>query len=120
MGKKPSTPPGLSAGGRRFWRETVGEYEFRTDELILLQQVCKMLDTVEALADRAASVDPVVVGSTGQPRVHPLLPELRQQQMALSVLLRRLGLPDPPAAEMPTSSRSRAGRHAVSARWGHA
>lgn len=59
-----------------------------------LDTVCAMFDDVERLADAVADAELVVEGSTGQPRISPLVAELRQARQTLVRMLAVLGVDD--------------------------
>lgn len=87
-------PPGLGAAGSILWAEIAGKYDFRLDELRLLESACRTTDDLERL-QAALSGQPVMVpGSQGQQRANPLFTEIRGHRTLLAKLLGQLGLPD--------------------------
>jgi hypothetical protein len=62
--------------------------------LSVLEQACGAADTVQELVDSIAAQGSTIVGSKGQPAINPLVPELRQQRLALTRLLQALGTSD--------------------------
>ena len=92
--KRPRTPPGLAARGRRFWRDTVAEFDLSGAELHLLQEACRTLDDLDRLAGMVEQYGPTVTGSQGQPVCNPALTEARGQRLALHRLVSALALPD--------------------------
>lgn len=69
-------------------------YRLRPDEVLLLEKACRTADDVARL-EAALEGEPLTVsGSTGQPRAHPLLIELRGMRTLLAQLLRQLHLPE--------------------------
>ena len=96
-------PRGLGAEGKKLWNTVAGTYELEVDEVILLTQACRTLDTIEKLQRRLDAAD--VLDDRYSGRVHPALPELRQQRLALSRLLKALDVGDP--AEQPKRQRRR-------------
>ena len=80
-------PRGLLARGAAFWAATTAEFEFSTAETALLEEACRCLDRLDALAEAIASLGPMVAGSTGQPVVNPALTEARGQQVVLHRLI---------------------------------
>ena len=115
-----SPPADLADRGRRFWSTTVATYELTDTELSLLLEVCRLMDECEALREAIDEQGTTVLGSTGQPRVHPALGELRQHRLALGRLLSQLALPDEDDETLPTPLQAR-GRQAATKRWaGHA
>jgi hypothetical protein len=120
-GSKPRIPAprGLGGAGRRLWRDVVGQYGLRVDELILLESACKTLDYIEKL-DAAMADQPLLSkGSMGQDRENPLLSEVRQQRLALARLLRQIDLPelDSLTGAARSGERSSAARAMAGQRW---
>jgi len=96
------------------WADVTGTFALRVDELAVLKQAARVVDTLERLDVALAGVDLVVVGSAGQQREHPLLSEARQQRAALARLLSQLKLPD---ADAEANLASAWGRAAARRRW---
>ncbi len=113
---KPAAPADLGARGSRFWRSTVAVFELSEVELELLKECARLLDECEALRKAVDRGGVTVVGSTGQPRVHPALGELRQHRLALGKLLAQLALPDVADETLGTPAHARA-KKASQARW---
>ena len=114
--RKPTAPPDLSVRGRAFWRSTLGAFELSEVELELLKECCRLLDECETLRDAVDKEGVTVAGSTGQPRVHPALAELRQHRLALGRLLAQLSLPDLDESALLSPAQAR-GRKAAQTRW---
>ena len=115
--RTPRPPKGLGPRGRAFWRDVIGAYELDRDELELLAESCRTLDTcdqLQAVLDRDGLS---VTGSTGQRRIHPGVGELRASRLALGRLLGQLALPDVDGDTIPAPASVR-GRQAARARWG--
>jgi len=92
-------------------------YELESlDEVELLVEACRMLDQAEALQEILDCDGLQVLGSAGQPRVHPAVAELRSSRLALGRLLAQLALPDPEEETLPSPLQARA-RKAAHARW---
>jgi hypothetical protein len=109
----------LEARGRAFWAAAEAAYELTESERELLREVCRLLDECEALRRAITEGGTTVPGSTGQPRVHPAIGELRQHRLALGRLLSQLALPDEDEETLPTPLQAR-GRQAAGKRWaGH-
>ena len=115
--KAPRAPSDLASRGRAFWRTTVGSFELSEVEFELLRECCRLLDECESLRTSVDTEGTTVKGSTGQPRVHPALGELRQHRLALGKLLAQLALPDDLGEQLPTPVQARA-RRAAESRWG--
>ncbi len=118
-------PKGLTGRGRTLWRQLVDVFEFRPDELRILEQAGHVLNEIGQLERAVREHGLIVEGSKGQPRAHPLLVELRASRSLLARLLGQLGLPDEPeqatlpGVEVPASrERSTKARRAALARWG--
>ncbi len=82
----------------------------------LLRECCRLLDECESLRTAVERDGTTVKGSTGQPRVHPALGELRQHRLALGKLLAQIALPDVDNATLRSPVQARASRAAQS-RW---
>lgn len=117
--RSPAAPAGLKAAGKKLWKEILADvpagYELDARELHSLARACRCDDEL-LLLDRAVDRDgPVVVGSRGQPVVHPAISEARQLRLAQLRLLQTLTL-DVPSEEAPGV---RQARRAATARWSH-
>jgi len=105
--EKNAAPPDLAARGRKFWRETTGQFELAPPEMEILKEVCRTLDNLDQLAAAIATEGAMVSGSTGQPVVNPALTEARGQRLTLH----RLAVP---------SSQTIRAKRAAASRWrGH-
>ncbi|MGB9308763.1 MAG: terminase, partial [Mycobacterium sp.] len=95
----PSAPLDLREAGRRLWEKTLAEIEFQPHELELLGETCRTLDAVRLLQNQLDADGVIDISPQGR-RVHPALPELRQQRIVLARLLAALQIPDdePPGA----------------------
>lgn len=89
----PEPPLDLREAGRRLWEKTLAEIDYQAHELELLAETCRTLDAVRSL-QQALDTDGVIDISPQGRRVHPALPELRQQRIALARLLAALNIPD--------------------------
>jgi hypothetical protein len=64
-------------------------------ELANLAEACRTADELDRLEKAVRALpDLVVPGSTGQPKVHPLLEEVRRHRLLLERLTTALNLPD--------------------------
>lgn len=97
--RPPRAPAGLGAAGRRLWRGAVRELVFRPDELAVLEHACRTVDELAALQAALADAEPMVAGSMGQPRPHPLYQEVRAHRDTLRRLLAQLDVPDDVAVD---------------------
>lgn len=87
----PKPPAGLRAAGKRLWSATLEEYELAEHERELLLQACRTADALDAL-QKVLERDGVLNESAQGTRVHPALPELRQQRITFARLVAALGL----------------------------
>ena len=113
---KPRPPTDLGSPGRAYWRSVANIYELNVDELLLLRQTCKLLDSIADYDARIEEDGLIVAGAEGQPRPHPLVPQRRADQRLLASLVSQLGLPDEAGAVVPSALSTR-GRKAAQSRW---
>jgi hypothetical protein len=110
----PPTPDGLADAGATLYRAVRREWQLRPDEHALLIEACRTIDELEAIERALRKASPVVTGSRGQARAHPLLSAAREHRLALRLLLASLGIEDAEAdagrARGDASARSSAGR----------
>lgn len=111
-------PDGLR-GSRAKWDEITARWDLRPDELRVLEDACREMDLVDALAGKLADMPVTAVGSTGQLVVNPLVQEIRQHRTVTAALLKQLKLPEEDAerAQAAADSRSASARHAAKSRW---
>ena len=109
-------PSGLKTAGRALWREVNASYGLNPAESLMLVQLCRCADRIEAIEAELDGADLVVPGSTGQPACHPLLGEWRAQARVAESLARSLALPMP--GEDVGRRRSPSAREAAAQRWG--
>lgn len=118
--RKPAVPDGMGAGGKAVWLKIVGTYDLRADELVTLEDACRITDMIAAL-DKAWADDDrpmTTAGSMGQRVIHPLIGEIRTQRMARNALWRQLKLPD--AGEDVGSGEANQHRAAAQSKWASA
>lgn len=108
-------PSGLGPRGRRLWRQVLAGYELSDAEAAVLLEACRTADLVDRLHEQLGAEPLTVEGSRGQPAVHPIAAELRQQRDLLGRLLGRLALPDDDTDD--TAAASKFGRRGAAARW---
>ncbi|HET9500366.1 MAG TPA: hypothetical protein VFO98_08900 [Marmoricola sp.] len=114
---KPKPPTTLADAGKALWREHVAKYDFRVDELAVLELACKTADMIATLDKEwdALGKPFMTRGSMGQDVIHPLIGERRQQQAQLAALLGKLKIPDEPSGAVSTNP----ARAAAATRWKH-
>src|SRR5260221_9941701 len=105
MGVMKRPPAGLGPSGRALWRETLSEYGLNPAESLMLTQLCRAADRLDAIETELSGADLTVEGSTGQPVAHPLLAEWRATARVAESLARSLALP------MPGEEVGRSGEH---------
>lgn len=105
-------PKGLSATGKKLWRDLTGSFEFRADELATLEAACREADLIARMEDELVDQPLTVTGSTGQLVTHPLVQELRQHRTVMASLFRGLKLP-----EDSTSAETNQHRSAAQSKW---
>lgn len=110
-------PEGLGERGGAFWAATVEGYELADDEVLVLVEVCRLVDQLDEMAVRVRADGLVASGSAGQPVAHPLLAPLASGRALLAKLLAQLGLPDEHDEARVRSPASIQARRAAEARW---
>jgi pyruvate/2-oxoglutarate dehydrogenase complex dihydrolipoamide acyltransferase (E2) component len=113
----PPPPAGLGESGEQLWRAVVEEWELRTDQDQLLLAACRTADEIAAMEAVLETAEPVVKGSQGQVRPHPLFAEVRGHRLALQRLLGGIGIRDAAEGEDQDAERSHAGRQLARQRW---
>lgn len=110
-------PEGLGSAGQALWKSITKDYEFRPDELAVLEDACRTADIIEAMESAWAKEGrPMTTkGSMGQLVPYPLISELRQHRAARAKLLAQLKIPD--AGVNLVGARSVQARGAVNTRW---
>lgn len=115
---RPTTPRGLKGRGGKVWRELHELFEFDAHEVPLVLEACRVVTRIDELGAAVVEHGVMVRGSTGQLVVNPAIAEQRQQQLALSRLLKQLGLDEAvEGGAVPSARRSEAARAAAQARW---
>lgn len=90
-------PSGLKQAGRRLWRDVTAEFDLQQEphKRRLLEDACRVTDTIAEL-ERAMADEPLSVrGSAGQMTIHPFISEARFQRALLAQLLARLNFEGP-------------------------
>lgn len=114
---KPTAPEGLKGPGKVLWASIVDEFVLRPDELRTLADAARASDRLSALRAQLDGMDLMVLGSTGQLVVNPLVAEVRAHEAHVAMLLSRLKLKDSASSARGGSSRSVAARDRASERW---
>lgn len=102
--------------GADLWNRLNDKYEFRPDEITVVERACRVADRIHDMEVELGSAV-TDVGSMGQTVVHPLIPEIRAYTALLASLMKQLNLPDGDSAAG-ESSRSTQARKAAQSRWG--
>lgn len=118
--KAQRAPAGLGKAGRHLWRRITDGLRLRADELVLLEAACRTADDLAELEAALREAQPVVTGSMGQERAHPLYAEVRASREALRRLLGSLNVPEAEGlgSEWDGLTASSRARKAARARWG--
>jgi phage terminase small subunit len=93
--RKHRPPRDLDKAGKALWRTITRENSFDAAEFALLHLLCRTIDVLERIALDLSDMGVVVAGSTGQPRVNPLLAEQREQIRVADQLVQALAIPVP-------------------------
>jgi hypothetical protein len=111
MTTKITPPTGIGHAGGTLWIAIVGQAA--EDGLALDARELRWLRDAAAEADQLARIEAAlagaeleVIGSTGQPRAHPMLAEASRSRSIIAALLGRLGLVDPADARPGSGSRT--------------
>jgi hypothetical protein len=116
----PEVPDGLGDAGTAFWLRVRRDWTLQPDEDELLFAAARTIDELRRLEQALDDASPVVTGSRGQTRAHPLVREVREHRLALKQLLGAAGIG---IAEAEAgggdfgASRSAAGRKLAQQRW---
>jgi hypothetical protein len=107
----------LKAPGRKLWLSVIDKYVLTAAEVEMLGQACRTADELDRLERAMRQLSELTVrGSTGQPKAHPLLEEVRRHRVLLERLTGALCLPDADQ-EVGLRPGQKHGRRAVQARW---
>jgi hypothetical protein len=110
-------PTGLKAQGKRLWAAVATKYVLTPAELEMLAQACRTADELDRLERAVRQLSELTVrGSTGQPKAHPLLAEVRAHRVLLERLTGALNLPDEDE-EVGLRGSSRHAQRAARGRW---
>lgn len=107
-GTKP--PSDLGTAGRRLWCRFTGACVLDVAEIPVLHKVCTLEDHAERIAAAVADAPVTVVGSMGQPTVHPGYQAFRELARIQAKLLESIAPED-------TAAGSAAARRLARERW---
>jgi phage terminase small subunit len=96
----PRPPTDLRRSGKALWRAVMDDYELAHQEVALLTEACRTLDSCDALQEQLTA-DGVMSESSQGVRVHPALVELRQQRIALARMFAALRVPSGEDGRLP-------------------
>ena len=108
-------PVGLGDAGRELWEQVASVYEVDAHERPLLAEACRLADRCAQLEESIEEHGLTVEGSTGQPRLHPAVAEVRQTRVALTRVLGAIAFPNEEG--VPVKAGSRHASKAAVARW---
>ena len=94
--RRKSYPRGLKRSGKAFWDNIIEDgYIFDPAETVILERLCRCLDTLDQIERDIAQMGTVTAGSRSQPRPNPMLREQRETLKLIEHLCRSLALPVP-------------------------
>jgi len=91
--KVPGPPKGTGPAGRRLWHAIVNRFHLDEHELALLGQAVRVADRCDDLQAVVEAGGAMITDRFGQPRTHPAVIELRNQQALLAKLCVALRVP---------------------------
>jgi phage terminase small subunit len=95
--KPPRAPNGLKRRGSVLFKQITATYVVDGAETVLLHELCRTVDRIEAIEAKLARDGLTVTGNRGQiPRAHPLLVAQAEAQRTVSRLVAELALPAMP------------------------
>ncbi|MBG0818200.1 hypothetical protein [Planomonospora sp. ID82291] len=109
-------PEDLGDAGRVLWSSVTEDFDLGHAELPLLVEACRTADELVMMRRTLAAEESTVIGSTGQPKAHPLYAELRAHRLLLGKLLDSLALPVEDQEKGLTPNQERA-QKAANVRW---
>lgn len=101
--------------GQKLKEALLADFEFSATEMVLVEEACRIADTLERIEGELESAELLADGSRGQPAENPLLRSARDHGSDLMRVLTSLRLPivEPEDAD----PRSAAARKAAMVRW---
>ena len=112
----PKPLSGLRVPGKQMWTEVTSEVELSSGELEVLRQACRAVDTADRIERELRKQPLTVPGYSGQPRPHPLIKLLAEQQLLVRRLVDSLNIPLPEEDKGLTTAQRHA-QHAARVRW---
>jgi hypothetical protein len=91
--KAPPPPKGTGRSGRKLWNAIVGELDLDVHEALILEQMVRCIDRLDAMHAELAASPLTVRNVKGDLVPHPLIVESRQQSILLTRLSASLRLP---------------------------
>ena len=116
-GSVPDVPAGIGKRGRAFWIDVQSDLEFDARETDLLVEVCRTLDTIDALAAAVERDGVMLIGSQGQQVLNGAVAELRQQQAAYARLVTQLNIDGAEQGETLRTPRAASASATAKRRW---
>ena len=113
----PPVPAGIGPRGGALWQHVQEDSTFDPRETNLLIEVCRILDTIDALSESIAGDGIMVAGSQGQLVLNAAVGELRQQQQSYARLVTMLNLDELQGATAILSTTRVKAQTAANARW---
>lgn len=110
-------PEGIGDRGSAFWISVQKDLEFDPLETDLLIEVCRVLDTIDALAEAIEQDGVMLTGSQGQKVLNGAVAEIRQQQAAYARLAAQLNLDGAEDGEGIKSPRAASASATAKRRW---
>lgn len=101
-----NSPEGLDASGLELWDSVAAEFDLDHREMIELEEACRVRDTIAVLRAQLAQDGTMIASSQGS-RLHPVIAEIRSQQLTLARLLATLKMPALEDDDLPASTGAR-------------
>ena len=89
----PRAPTGTGPAGRKLWQAVVTDFVLAEHEMTLLRQAVRVADRCDDLQAVVEAEGPMIRDRFDQPRTHPAVIELRNQQGLLAKLCVALRVP---------------------------